>query len=386
MPGLLLSLSLFALCTGGVLFGGAYAWTGFVAVTVLFPILDHFAGRGDHQQRRSRLSTLSLFACAPVFLTMLCLMLWMLDGTSSRPGDFLFIGRGVEWFVGYDLFKVREQMGWGGYAGMLLSFSVTAGLICMSRAHELVHRIASPSAVFLGNALYGYGLDGSYAIEHVYGHHADVCTPDDPVTARRGETVGRFFARSTLGQYRGAWARERARLARRGRPPWSPGNKVLIGHGFTVAFVVLGFAAAGPIGGVLNLAVMLHVKWNAEVSNYVQHYGLVRVPGSPIEPRHSWECRHVLSSIATVNLTRHADHHVRSSRPFWDLVSSVAAPQMPYGFVLTQIVAGQPWLWNRIIAPRLAEWDRTLASKDELAIIDASCGPFAAPASRRRRA
>lgn len=381
MPRLLLSVMLFAICATGVLLGGASAWAGFVAVILIFPIVDHLGGQRDLTPGHAGVSTLSLFLSVPMFIAMLCLNLWMLGGTSRQPGDFLLIGRATQSIAGYDLFRVREQMGWASYAGMLLSFSVTMGLICMSRAHELVHRISSPSAVFLGNALYGFGFDGSYAIEHVYGHHADVCTPDDPVTARRGETAGQFFIRSTTGQYRNAWAREKARLAGWGRSPWSPGNKVLVGHGFTIAFLALGFAACGAIGGLLNLALMLHVKWNAEVSNYVQHYGLVRVPGSPIEPRHSWDCRHRMSSVATVNLTRHADHHVRSSRPFWDLVASHDAPRMPYGFVLTQIVAGQPWLWKRIMEPRLVIWDQMLASNEERAIISALEAPRAASAS-----
>ena len=38
-----------------------------------------------------------------------------------------------------------------------------------------------------------------------------------------------------------------------------------------------------------------------EVINYVEHYGMVRVPTEPVRPRHSWNCNHVVSGIFTYN-------------------------------------------------------------------------------------
>ena len=34
-----------------------------------------------------------------------------------------------------------------------------------------------------------------------------------------------------------------------------------------------------------------------EVINYTEHYGLVRVPGQKVRPRHSWNSNSVMSSI-----------------------------------------------------------------------------------------
>lgn len=358
-----------ALSVGGVLLGGPYCWTGAIAIVLLGPLAEHLAGESGARPESDRFGTLAIVVAVPIFAAILAVSLWMLSGLKGDPGDLLGIGAAARDRLGIDLLAVRGNMTIIAYLGMFLSFSLTICLVCLTRAHELVHRTTSSTLTFLGTALYAYGFDGSYAVEHVHGHHPDVGTADDPVTARRGEDFAPYFMRSTLGQYRNAWRREAARLASRGSPAWSPRNRVLTGHAMTGGYVILGFAAAGLWGGLINLAMMLYVKWNSEVSNYVQHYGLVRVPGTPIEPRHSWDCRFALSSIVTVNLTRHADHHVHAYRPFWQLAPSDDAPRMPLGFILTQLAASHPPLWRKLTEPRLRRWDETLASDGERALL-----------------
>lgn len=358
-----------ALSIGGVLLGGFYCWTGVAVIVLLGPLAEHLFGETSVPGESGRWGTLAIIVAAPLFAAVLTVSLWMLSGLKQDPGDLLGIGAAVRDLSGIDPFAVRGEMGIVAYAGMFLSFTLTICLICLTRAHELVHRTTSSALTFTGTALYAYGFDGSYAVEHVYGHHADVGTAADPVTARRGEAFGAYFVRSTFGQYRNAWRREAARLESAGAAAWSLRNRVLIGHAMTGGYIVLGFAAAGLWGGLINLAMMLYVKWNSEVSNYVQHYGLVRVSGTPIAPRHSWDCRFALSSVVTVNLTRHADHHVHSYRPFWQLVPSDDAPRMPLGFILTQLAATQPPLWRKLTEPRLRHWDEALASDGERALL-----------------
>ena len=45
--------------------------------------------------------------------------------------------------------------------------------------------------------------------------------------------------------------------------------------------------------------------------NYMEHYGLVREEGAPIEPKHSWNTNKRISSVLLYNLTRHSSHHIR---------------------------------------------------------------------------
>jgi len=69
-----------------------------------------------------------------------------------------------------------------------------------------------------------------------------------------------------------------------------------------------------------------------ELINYVQHYGLVRVENSPIRPHHSWDCYQTLSNVLHYNLPRHADHHMFTSKAFWQLNAQQDAPTLPYGY------------------------------------------------------
>ena len=71
-----------------------------------------------------------------------------------------------------------------------------------------------------------------------------------------------------------------------------------------------------------------------EVINYTEHYGLVRVPGKKVRPRHSWNSNSVMSSIFLYNVTRHSSHHEKASLKYWELYPYKGAPMMPYGYYL----------------------------------------------------
>jgi alkane 1-monooxygenase len=121
---------------------------------------------------------------------------------------------------------------------------------------------------------------------------------------------------------------------------------------------VLAFLAAAAFGRVLH-----------ELVNYVQHYGLVRVEGTSIEARHSWDCYRVLSNTMQYNLPRHADHHKFASKPFWELDAAANSPRLPRGYEMMALIALFPASWHNLIDPLLADWDRTLASDTERSLI-----------------
>jgi alkane 1-monooxygenase len=99
--------------------------------------------------------------------------------------------------------------------------------------------------------------------------------------------------------------------------------------------------------------------------DYTQHYGLVRVPGAPIEARHSWECDRFLTKALQYNLALHADHHLAAGKPYWELKPKSDAPRLPCGYVTAALVALVPPLWHRLIDPLLEDWDSRLASDAE---------------------
>lgn len=190
-----------------------------------------------------------------------------------------------------------------------------------------------------------------------------------PLPIYRGESVYHFYLRSTVGQVFQAWRIEKERLAVCGHRPWSAANRVIRGfiRSFTVA--ALFYAAGGAFAlGVFLLA----TAWNKlllEALNYMEHYGLVRVPGTPIEPRHSWDSLSAFSHAVLFNLPWHADHHHRPGVQFPELRPSPASPKLGAGYLATLPLVLVPPLWRRVIAPRLAAWDRELATDAERALV-----------------
>ena len=253
--------------------------------------------------------------------------------------------------------------------GAFLTVGLIYGAGGVNVAHELFHRTANPIAVIMARWLLAFTCDTTFAIEHVHGHHRNVATEKDPATARRGEYVLGFFVRSTLGQIVGAFAFEAARLKRRGRPAFSLANRALRGQFMSLTIIAAFWYAAGLKGAVVFLGLALIGKLYLECVNYIEHYGLVRVPGTRIEERHSWDCYRMISSAALYNLTRHSEHHLNAAKCYWELGTNRLAPTMPHGYMTMIIFSFVPWLWRRRIHPLLADWDAHMASQAERAII-----------------
>ncbi|RZA26375.1 MAG: alkane 1-monooxygenase [Proteobacteria bacterium] len=237
-------------------------------------------------------------------------------------------------------------------------------------AHELVHRVGNPWAVRAGRWLLAPTLDTSFAIEHVYGHHANVATRADPASARYGETVYIFFLRSTFGGIRSAWHIETQRLAKRGgKSAWSFSNRVLSGQLMSLCVLALFVAIQGPFGAFSFLAVAVVGKFYLEAINYVEHYGLVREVGKPVEPRHSWNCMHRFSTRFLFNLTRHSHHHAKGYLPYWKLQSQESVPNFPHGYMLMLVLSMVPPVFKRCMAPHVEHWVNHLATEAERTLV-----------------
>ena len=141
------------------------------------------------------------------------------------------------------------------------------------------------------------------------------------------------------------------------RPIFEPGDKSRqLLHRFLVS--LLAFLGAAVVG-----------RFSHELMNYVQHYGLVRAEGAPIEARHTWDCYRLISNALQYNLPRHSHHHLFASKPFWNLPTSEKAPKLPYGYQTMAMLALIGPLWRRTMRPLLADWDRSLASEAERQLV-----------------
>jgi len=127
--------------------------------------------------------------------------------------------------------------------------------------------------------------------------------------------------------------------------------------------------AAGIKGGVVFLGLAAVGMLYLQCVNYIEHYGLVRVPGARIAERHSWDSNRMISSAALYNLTHHSEHHLNASKRYWELGTNRLAPHLPFGYMTMICIAFVPFMWRRRVHPLLADWDAHMASDAERAII-----------------
>ena len=236
-------------------------------------------------------------------------------------------------------------------------------------AHELTHRVTSSLALMWARALLAFTLNPTFETYHVHGHHRNVGSWHDPATARRGEYVLAFVTRTVVEQSVVGWRLEVERLRRKGLAAWSWHNRVLGGLFCSLAILAAAALTAGVAGMLGFLAAAVFGRVIHEMVNYVQHYGVVRADGAPIEMRHAWDSCRFISNALHYNLPRHADHHMFASKPFWELEVAADSPRLPCGYQTMSLIALYPPAWRKVIDPLLADWDGRLADGVERSMV-----------------
>lgn len=244
--------------------------------------------------------------------------------------------------------------------GMTLNIGVLIGSIGINVAHELGHRTTKyeqfMSKVLLLSALYMH-----FFIEHNRGHHKNVATDEDPASSRLGESVYAFWWRSITQSYLSAWNLEARRLKREGKKMFSFDNQMIwfqitqLAYLFVVGVIfgwaMIPFAIFIALGGVILL----------ETVNYIEHYGLRRrkLPSGlyeKVEPHHSWNSNHELGRIFLYELTRHSDHHYKTSRKYQILRHFDESPQLPLGYPASMLLSLVPPLWFRYMDEKVRQY------------------------------
>jgi alkane 1-monooxygenase len=247
-------------------------------------------------------------------------------------------------------------MPWYAFAALVLSVGSFNG-IGIATAHELGHKKETLdgwlSKVALAPTLYGH-----FYVEHNRGHHKRVATPEDPASARMGESFWAFLPRTVLGSLQSAWALERERLNRKGQSVWSVDNHNLQAWALSLAFYG---ALVAWLGWPVLFFLLLQGLYGAsmlEVVNYVEHYGLLRqkdATGRYVRclPAHSWNSNHIVGNIVLYHLQRHSDHHAHPARRYQALRHFDAAPQLPAGYATMITAAYFPRLWFALMDHRV---------------------------------
>jgi alkane 1-monooxygenase len=250
----------------------------------------------------------------------------------------------------------QEPPGWLGGLGMVATLGLVSGG-GINVGHELGHKRGAVSA-WLARLALAPACYGHFVVEHNRGHHVRVATPEDPASARLGESYWRFLPRSVLGGLRSAWALERERLTRQGLPVWHWHNQNLQGWALSLLLAGALVACFGWVVLPLFLAQALYGAATLESVNYIEHYGLLRQrdPGGRYErcaPQHSWNSSRRLSNWLLYQLERHADHHAHPLRPYQLLRHFEDSPQLPAGYAALVPLTWVPPLWFALMDRRV---------------------------------
>jgi len=241
------------------------------------------------------------------------------------------------------------------------------GMMGTVPGHELTHRKKNKLDMFVGNWLLAISWDCAFAIEHLYGHHKNVCLEGDPATAKRGENIYGFIFRAIIKEQKDAWKIEISHLKRRGYSLFGLHNKMLIGYLRSIFITFIAYLIGGLFGLLIYLVCAIYGKMMLEAVNFMEHYGLVREEGKPVYPKHSWNSNNLLSSIYLYNLPRHSSHHEKANLKFWELKVYKDAPSMPYGYLsMVYLVLFLPYFYHKIMAKELIKWDQNYATEEEL--------------------
>ena len=351
MPFLLL------LSTVCLLVGPVYTIVYFIFLNSLFVFGDHFLPLDKKKPVYSKAWVLNflLFVNLPLLI-----LLYFVLGWYCATTDVLGFGHWVQTNLSINIVENRLNMQFYHYLFAILSAGLALSASGTVVGHELVHRTNDRISMWFGNWLIAFSFDMAFAIDHVYGHHKNVCLKNDPATAQRGQSIYHFILSSSIRQLFSADRIEKVK----GKKLYQ--NRILISTVRSIFIVFVMYLIGGFYALISALSIALIAKILLETVNYIEHYGLVRKERTKVYPRHSWNSNHFMSNIILYNLSRHSHHHEKAYIEFWDLEAYEGAPEMPYGYLaMIYIALLLPWRYHRIMAIKLIDWDKNYANDDE---------------------
>lgn len=293
----------------GFFLGGPYVWIGFGSLFLVFPLIEFFNNKSSFDSAKYN----SKWANGSLYLTPLALTIC-----------YFFV-----------LKKALVVTDASETIGIILSAAAVLGGFGITSAHELVHRRAKWQ-----RALGVYNLMlvnfGHWGIEHVFGHHKYVATPDDPATSRKNENVYTFWLRSYFGVLKGAFKLDRQKVF----GYWFVSLAVSL-----VLFFSFGLKILLMWWGISIFAILL-----LQTVDYIEHYGLVRPKNQDgfymaFKPHHAWDTSSPMTNVTLFNLGFHSHHHAKANVQFSDLVKTETSLKMPYGYSVMIILALLPFVF-----------------------------------------
>lgn len=322
----------------GLYFKGYWSFFTPVYAFVLIPVLEvllphdpsNYEGEQREEKKNNRLFDWMLYLNIPIVFGLLLYLLVQVSQNNYEPHELV---------------------------GLVLSLGIVLGTNGINVAHELGHRQDSTER-YWAKLLLLPSFYMHFYIEHNFGHHLHAATREDPATARYNQSVYSFWISSVFRQYVSAWKLQRKLLKTSGSTFLSPKNDMLWYSVFQVAYLLAVFFFFGAVGLLFAVAAGVVGFLLLETVNYIEHYGLLRkkLPSGRYErvrEIHSWNSNHVMGRIILYELTRHSDHHYKSSKKYQVLDYHDTSPQMPFGYPTSMVLSFFPPLWFNIMNKRI---------------------------------
>ena len=349
----------------GVVLGGMFNWVGVVllGLGIVIDTAMRFQTPGAGYDDEGNLNGIPalhntvMYLMLPVFVVLQLVLAYRIyEYVTGVPVETVGMVFGMlpitQGITGLDLIGATCSM--GIFAGIGIIYG-----------HELSH--TKGFSFVISRLMMGLSGSSHFCYAHVYNHHLELASEDDPATAPRGRSIYAHLPLSYFGQSKFLLEMEQKRLKRLGVPFLSWQNRWIRGFMMSVPSVFLFFFVGGWIGIGCLAIVWLISNFELEALNYLEHYGLIREKGRPIDYRHSWDNATAFTSWFFIEIGRQGDHHDRGETHFWEL-DEVGAPNTGWGYFTMFAIALVPPLFHAYMKKRLAAWDKHFASEGELQI------------------
>jgi len=317
----------------------ALAWTGPALVHGVIPALDRWIGEDASNPPDDAIREMEK---DPYY---------NLITKAFIPSQYIMTALGC-WLATRKNVPMMDRIGLTVSVGALNGIAIVTGHE-LGHKHERHNRIGAMLA--LAPTFYTH-----FAVEHNFGHHKRVSTPEDPASSRMGESFWKFLPRTVIGGFKSAVEIEKARLERKGKSFWSLENELLQGWAITAGFVAANVVISGPRAIPFLVAQGAYGASLLEVVNYIEHYGLLRQKDANGKyertmPEHSWNSNYVITNLVLYQLQRHSDHHAYPTRSFQSLRHFEGTPQLPGGYASMLLPAYFPSWWFALMDPKVVE-------------------------------
>ena len=210
--------------------GKEWIWIYLIGFNIFVIFGDAFLGndKTTPKYKYPFILRLLLFINLPLIAILVSIAVYMAGHFSSPLFEQIMM-----FLTGYDISLTRVGTEVWHLVGYIFTVGLMVGPGATIPGHELVHHKKNKLDWIIGNLMLSFSIDNAFAIEHVHGHHKNVGLSSDPATAKRGQSLYRFFIESSIKEHRDAWKIELRRLKKRGHFVFSLYNKMIIGVIFT---------------------------------------------------------------------------------------------------------------------------------------------------------